>query len=195
MITFEQVRDALTEHGYTFDFNGLIGYFKIAFGDSEANIDINPDGTLSFFLYRRNDDATDQDTAFRNDITAPLAPVGFRNTGAGADGCDCFFEPTDQAEPLDTENPNGPLNERGDTVEYHRLQGGGFMSLKATDGVAHTNGKSNVSYDSSGALSFFSDDLDAGFANGVITLIETLGFVDEGVGFDGSSHYFRPVEA
>ena len=75
------------------------------------------------------------------------------------------------------------------------MLGGGFMSLKAKDDVVHTNGKSNVSYDSSGALSFFSDDLDDDFANSVITLIETLGFVDEDVGFDGSSHHFRPVEA
>lgn len=189
MATYEQLCETLTDNGYIFETHELDWYFKVTTGNVSANLSVNPDDSISFFLYNRDDNVNDEGTAFSADVISIFESIGFKNAGASADGSDCFFEKITN-DVIDAEKISSLLNEHGFGVKCFELKGGHYLSIVKKDGADIKNGKSNVSLNADGTASFFSDELDIPFANKLVELIESLGFKNSGKGIDGSMHFF-----
>lgn len=192
MNTLDEVKNLLTDNGYTYELHELLGYFKISIGNSCANLAINPDCSLSLFLYNRGDSVTDEDKKLTNKIISTLEALGYKNEGAGEENSDCYFKKLNVTDELTEKQLEQTLNIEGFDVIYIGLIGGGYISITGKDGKRNLNGKSNMDINLDGTLSFFSDSLDTAFDLNVISIIETLGYRNIGRGEDGATYFFLP---
>ena len=99
-VSYEGLLSTLDSLGYTYEAHPLVGYFKITKGNSGANVDINPDGSLSYFLYN-HDNATDEDRAFTQLAVAAFESAGFKDNGPGEDSSDNLLTPIDETKAFD----------------------------------------------------------------------------------------------
>ena len=192
MNALEEVKNLLNVNGYTYELHELIGYFKISMGNSSANLAINPDSSLSLFLYNRGDSVTDEDKMLTNKVISTIKALGYKNKGAGEENSDCKFEKLNMADVLTEKQIEQTLKITGFDVKYIGLIGGGYLSIIAKDGKQNRNGKSNIDINLDNTLSFFSDSLDKDFDLHIISIIETLGYRNAGKGEDGSTYFFLP---
>jgi len=187
----DAIKAELTRQGYDYEFFEYDGYFRTKFGEAGANLDVNPDHTISFFLYNRVDAVNDQDMLFTSKVVETLEALGYKNQGAGPENCDNYFT-RDDTVVIAPEMIERALAESGVETNYCKLIGGGSLSITKKNGKPQQNGKSNIAVTGDDEdVSFFSDQLDKQFDTDIVALIESLGYKDTGRGEDGSTHFFK----
>jgi len=186
----DTIQLALKAKGYDYEFFEYDGYFRAKHGESGANLDVNPDTTISFFLYNRGDAVAESDKQFTDKVVTTLKQLGYKNQGAGPENCDNYFT-MDEPKLIAPETIEKALADNGIDVKYCKLIGGGSLTITAKDGKPHSNGKSNIAVSGDSDISFFSDQLDPTLDSDVVAIIESLGYEETGKGEDGSTHFFK----
>jgi len=190
--TMDKVKAELESRGFKFKFNELLGVFLIRDEGAAGNLEVNPDGNLSFTIIRQGKGLTTDEKIFKDVVVSNIEPLGYKNSGA-KDGCDCYFKKT-----LKEEITEGAIEQAlrgsGYTAEYSGLLGGGYLTVTGKDSLESKNGRTRLNIGSIESISLFSEGKDKAFEDELIKAITALGYEDTGKGDDGADHFFRLKE-